>query len=55
MGIGGGAVGYHNATQETWSISCENVNTTTWSIRRGPYQKQLPAGDQMWGTLTYLV
>jgi len=55
MGIGGGVVGYHNATQETWSISCENVNTTTWSIRRGPYQKQLPAGDQMWGTLTYLV
>ena len=55
LGIGGGNVGYHNATQETWSISCENVNTTTFSIRRGPYQKQLPAGDQMWGTLQYLV
>ena len=55
LGIGGGNVGYHNATSETWSISTENVNTTTWSIRRGPTQKQLPQGDQMWGTLSYLV
>lgn len=55
LGIGGGNVSYHNATQETWSISTENVDTTTFSIRRGPYQKQLPAGDQMWGTLQYLV
>ncbi|ANS04976.1 hypothetical protein [uncultured Mediterranean phage] len=55
MGIGGGVVGYHNAAQETWSISTENVNSTTFSIRRGPYQKQLPTGDTLWGTLTYLV
>jgi len=55
LGIGGGSVGYHNATSETWSISCENVNTTTFSIRRGPTQKQLPQGDQMWGTINYLV
>ena len=55
LGVGGGNVGYHNAAQETWSISTENVNTTSFSIRRGPYQKQLPAGDILWGTLQYLV
>ena len=55
LGIGGGNVGYHNATSETWSISCENVNSTTFSIRRGPTQKQLPASDQMWGAFQYLV
>tara|TARA_X000001036_G_scaffold31468_1_gene25845 strand:+ start:335 stop:1885 length:1551 start_codon:yes stop_codon:yes gene_type:complete len=55
LGTGGGVVGYHNAAQETWSVSTENVNTTTFSIRRGPYQKQLPAGDTMWGTMNYLV
>ncbi len=56
LGIGGGNMGYHNnATGETYSISCENVNTTTWSIRHGSTQKQLSSGKQAWGAFQYLV
>ena len=56
LGIGGGNMTYHNqATGETYSISCENVNTTTWSIRHGSTQKQLTSGKQAWGAFQYLV
>ena len=56
LGIGGGNMAYHNnATGETYSISCENVNSTTWSIRHGSTQKQLSSGKQAWGAFQYLV
>ena len=56
LGIGGGNMTYHNnATGETYSISTENVNTTTWSIRHGSTQKQLTSGKQAWGAFQYLV
>jgi hypothetical protein len=55
-GRGGGAVSYHNEnTSESWQISCENLNSTTFSLRRGSSQKQLTAGKQLWGAFSYLV
>jgi len=56
LGIGGGVVAYHNENNsESWHVSTENVNSTTFSIRQGSTQKQLTSGKQAWGFFSYLV
>jgi len=56
LGTGGGSVSYNNSeTSTSWQVSCENVNTTAWSLRAGSGQKQLTSGKQCWGAFTYLV
>ena len=56
LGIGGGVVAYHNEnSSESWHVSTENVNSTTFSIRMGSTQKQLTSGKQAWGFFSYLV
>ena len=56
IGRGGGSVSYNNEdTSTSWLVSCENVNTTLWSLRAGSSQKQLSSSKQCWGAFTYLV
>jgi hypothetical protein len=56
LGVGGGSVAYQNSSSgECWNVSCENANTTQWSLRRGADQKQLVSSKQCWGAMTYLV
>ena len=51
---GGGAVSYHNLNNnEAWQISCENINTTVFSLRHGYEQRQLTAGKNIWCSFTY--
>ena len=56
LGRGGGVVAYHNENNsESWHVSTENVNSTTFSIRMGSTQKQLTSGKRAWGFFSYLV
>ena len=57
LGVGGGSVSYNLIDSNlAWNVSCENVNTTQWSLRAGNTQKQLTSNSgACWGSMSYLV
>jgi len=50
----GGVLSYHNENgTETWSVSIEASGAAAWSFRLGSTQKQLSAGKNAKGMITY--
>jgi len=50
----GGVLSYHNENgTETWSVSIEASGAAAWSFRLGSTQKQLSAGNNAKGMITY--